>query len=264
MNEAVNPLTFGKVFLVGAGPGAVDLLTLRAARLLGEADVVLYDALVGPEVLALAPQAKKVSVGKRCGRRSLSQSAINLLLVDAALSFKRVVRLKGGDPAVFGRLHEELLALNTAGIAYEIVPGITSALAAAAQLGVSLTERGVARSVTFATPAIGQGQANGSDWAQADPSSTLCLYMAGGELGACARRLLAEGWAADTPLRAVRDVSSDASEVWSGVLAGAPSRLPGPVTVLIGWALLKRGSKMPFLPCSVAQDAHHNLASSPS
>lgn len=277
--------TLGKVNFVGAGPGAVDLLTLRAARLLGEADVVLYDALVGPEVLSLAPQAKKISVGKRCGRRSLSQTAINILLVDAALSFQRVVRLKGGDPGIFGRLHEELFALDNAGIAYEIVPGITSALAAAAQLGVSLTERGVARSVTFATPAVGNGlnacpdsgftaartstqtstQTSGSDWAHADPSSTLCLYMAGGEFGACARRLLAQGWAANTPVRAVRDVSHATSDVWVGTLGEAPSRLPGPVTVLIGMALLSLHSKIRDSTRSEApHHADHHLATSPS
>jgi uroporphyrin-III C-methyltransferase len=265
--------TLGKVFFVGAGPGAADLLTLRAARLLGEADVVLYDALVGAEVLGLAPQAKKIRVGKRCGRRSLSQIMINILLVDAALSFKRVVRLKGGDPGIFGRLHEELFALDTAGISYEIVPGITSALAAAAQLGVSLTERGVARSVTFATPAVGNGlgsgqnagQATGSDWAYADPSSTLCLYMAGGEFGACARRLLAQGWAANTPVRAIRDVSHPTSDIWVGTLGEAPSRLPGPVTVLIGMALLSLHSKMrTSTRPEVQHHADHRFATSPS
>jgi uroporphyrin-III C-methyltransferase len=264
MNSSQAISTLGKVFFVGAGPGAVDLLTLRAARLLGEADVVLYDALVGKEVLDLAPQAKKLSVGKRCGRRSLNQNAINLLLVDAAWSFRRVVRLKGGDPAVFGRLHEELFALDSAGISYDVVPGITSALAAAAQLGVSLTERGVARSVTFATPAVGNGQISGSDWAHADPSSTLCLYMAGGEFGACARRLIAQGWAAGTPVRAVRDVSEAASDVWVGTLAQAPSRLLGPVTVLIGMALLSLHSKMRTSLSSEVQHADHHIATSPS
>jgi uroporphyrin-III C-methyltransferase len=254
----------GKVFFVGAGPGAVDLLTLRAARVLGEADIVLYDALVGSEVLALAPQARALHVGKRCGLRSLSQSAINLLLVDAALSFKRVVRLKGGDPAIFGRLHEEIFALETAGISFEIVPGITSALAAAAQLGVSLTERGVARSVTFATPAVGEGRNSGSDWAHADPSSTLCLYMAGGELGACARRLLAQGWARDTPVKAVKDVSHVASEVWQGTLAEAPSRLPGPVTVLIGMGLLSLHSKIRTSSFTEVQNVDHHFAGSSS
>lgn len=289
MTLAQSPSSPGKVNFVGAGPGAVDLLTLRAARMLGEADVVLYDALVSQEVLNLASQAKMISVGKRCGRRSLSQVAINVLLVDAALSFKRVVRLKGGDPGIFGRLHEELFALDRAGISYEIVPGITSALAAAAQLGVSLTERGVARSVTFATPAVGNGLnaglnvgsnggsnsgpnaghfsalSTGSDWAHADPSSTLCLYMAGGEFGACARRLLAQGWAANTPVRAVRDVSHATSDVWVGTLGEAPSRLPGPVTVLIGMALLSLHSKIRDSTRSEApHHADHHLATSPS
>jgi uroporphyrin-III C-methyltransferase len=225
------------VFFVGAGPGVADLLTLRAARALGRADVVLHDALISPDVLALAPDAVLVNVGKRCGQRSMAQSFINLLLIDAALMFKNVVRLKGGDPAIFGRLHEEMAALKGAGLRYEIVPGVSSALAAAAQLGVSLTQRGVARSVTFATPALGAGQGAGSDWARVDPSSTLCLYMAGGELGACARRLMAEGWSAHTPVKAVRDVSAAQSSVWEGQLEDAPSRLPGPVTVLIGFAL---------------------------
>jgi siroheme synthase len=165
------------------------------------------------------------------------------------------------------------------------VPGITSALAAAAQLGVSLTERGVARSVTFATPAVGNGlskglsagltpgltpaqpsgQPLGSDWAHADPSSTLCLYMAGGEFGACARRLLAQGWAENTPVRAIRDVSHPTSDIWVGTLGEAPSRLPGPVTVLIGMALLSLHSKMRTSTRSEVQHhADHHLATSPS
>lgn len=229
--------TLGKVFLVGAGPGAVDLLTLRAARLLAQADVVLHDALVSEEVLAVATRARRINVGKRCGRRSMPQAAINLLLVDAAITHRTVVRLKGGDPAVFGRLREELDALQRAGIAHEVVPGITSALAAAAQLGVSLTERGLARSVTLATPAVGVGEAGGSDWACADPSATLCLYMSGGDFGACARRLIARGWSPQTPVRAVRNISGLDSQVWSGTLDQVPSRIAGPVTVLIGWAL---------------------------
>jgi uroporphyrin-III C-methyltransferase len=265
MNSVETSSLLGQVFFVGAGPGAGDLLTLRAARLLREADVVLYDALVGEEILAFAPQAKKISVGKRCGRRSLSQAAINVLLIDAALTFKKVVRLKGGDPAVFGRLHEELFVLDRAGIRYEITPGVTSALAAAAQLGLSLTERGVARSVTFATPAIGAGQDCGSDWAHLDPSSTLCLYMAGGEFGACARRLLSLGWAPDTPVRALRDVSHAGSELWVGTLAEAPSRLPGPVTVLIGRALLSLHSKMrTSIASEVQHHADHDFSASPS
>ena len=238
----MSQLLESKVYFVGAGPGAVDLLTLRAVRLLAQAEIVLYDALVGPEVLAIAPQAKKLNVGKRCGRPSMAQRTINLLLVDAALSFKTVVRLKGGDPGVFGRLNEELVALHQAQIPYEIVPGITTAIAAAAQLGVALTERGVARSVIFATPALGFGEDANKDWSKADRASTLCLYMAGGELGACARRLMAEGWPADTPVRAVQNVSSREAQVWSGSLRSAPSRLPGPVVVLVGRAISDKGA----------------------
>src|SRR3982751_2815088 len=141
----------GTVYLVGAGPGAADLLTLRAARLLAEAGIVLHDALVPVEILALAPRATKVAVGKRCGRQSTAQRFINKRLVDAARQHAVVVRLKGGDPMLFGRAQEEIAALEEAGIAYEVVPGITAALAAAADLGTSLTQRGTVRSFAFAT-----------------------------------------------------------------------------------------------------------------
>ena len=147
----------GTVYLVGAGPGAPDLLTVRAARLLAEADVVFHDALVHPETVALAVRAQKIAVGKRCGRHSTAQQFINKRLVDAARKHAVVVRLKGGDPMIFGRSQEEIDALQAAGIAVEIVPGITAALAAAAELRVSLTRRGLSRSVTFATPRVGAG-----------------------------------------------------------------------------------------------------------
>src|SRR5919205_1864015 len=125
----------GTVYLVGAGPGAADLLTLRAARLLGEADIVFHDALVPHEILALAPQAQKVAVGKRCGRHSTAQRFINKRLADAARTHKVVVRLKGGDPMIFGRAQEEIAHLRSLGIQVEVVPGITAALAASASLG---------------------------------------------------------------------------------------------------------------------------------
>src|SRR5437764_15164455 len=141
----------GVVYLIGAGPGATDLLTLRAARLLEAADIVFHDALVPRDVLALAGRAELVSVGKRCGRHSTAQRFINKRLVDAARRYAVVVRLKGGDPLLFGRAHEELSALRAAGIEYEIVPGVTAALAASADLGISLTQRGLARSVAFLT-----------------------------------------------------------------------------------------------------------------
>ena len=128
----------GIVYLVGAGPGAPDLLTVRAVRLLGEADIVFHDALIGPEVLSLAPRAEKVAVGKRCGRHSTAQQFINKRLVDAACRHKVVVRLKGGDPMLFGRAHEEIAWLQQHSIRVEVVPGVTAALAAGALLGAPL------------------------------------------------------------------------------------------------------------------------------
>ena len=141
----------GTVYLVGAGPGAADLITVRGAKLLAKADIVLHDALVDPEMLALCPHAIKVAVGKRCGKLSSAQAFINKRLVDAAHQYQTIVRLKGGDPMLFGRADEELSALKHAGISFEIVPGITAALAGAASLQKSLTLRGVARSVAFVT-----------------------------------------------------------------------------------------------------------------
>ncbi|MGZ3255066.1 MAG: uroporphyrinogen-III C-methyltransferase, partial [Burkholderiaceae bacterium] len=141
----------GKVYLIGAGPGAADLITLRGARILAEAEIVLYDALVTDEMLAHCAQAIRISVGKRSGQRSTAQSFINQQLVDCAKKYDLVVRLKGGDPMMFGRADEELRALEAEGIEYEIVPGITAALAAAAYAKQPLTKRGVARSVAFFT-----------------------------------------------------------------------------------------------------------------
>ena len=141
----------GKVYLIGAGPGAADLITVRGARLLAQADAVLHDALVTDEMLAHCPQAVKINVGKRCGKKSTAQLFINKLLVNSARKYQTVVRLKGGDPMLFGRADEELHALEEAGIEYEVVPGITAALAAASAVGAPLTKRGVARSVTFFT-----------------------------------------------------------------------------------------------------------------
>src|SRR5690349_18898774 len=139
----------GTVYLVGAGPGAPDLLTVRAARLLARADIVFHDALVHPDTLALAARAEKVAVGKRCGRHSTAQRFINKRLADAARLHRIVVRLKGGDPMLFGRAHEELSYLRAHGVQVEVVPGVTAALAAAAEMRISLTRRGAARSVTF-------------------------------------------------------------------------------------------------------------------
>ena len=154
----------GKVYLIGAGPGAADLITLRGAELLRRAEIVFHDALVQREMLAFASGAKLVAVGKRCSQISTDQRFINRTLVEAASRYELVVRLKGGDPMLFGRAQEEIDALDAAGVPYEVVPGVTSALAASAEVGISLTQRGASRSVVFATPRIGDGE-NASAWA---------------------------------------------------------------------------------------------------
>jgi uroporphyrin-III C-methyltransferase len=197
----------GKVYLVGAGPGAPDLLTLRAARVLERADIVFHDALVHADTIALARGAERVAVGKRSGRHSTAQRFINKRLVDAARKHRIVVRLKGGDPMLFGRAQEEIVALKAAGIEHEVIPGVTAALAASAELGISLTRRGVARSVAFLTPRAGAGE-KPNDWARsAAASDTAVIYMGAGEAAMIASTLLAHGMAGATPVTVVESAS---------------------------------------------------------
>ena len=223
------------VHLVGAGPGAADLLTLRAARLLASADIVLHDALVSADILALAPQARLVPVGKRCGRLSSAQSFINKQLVDAARRYRTVVRLKGGDPMLFGRAQEEIDSLTAAGVAVEVVPGISAAFGAAGSLQRSLSQRGVSRSVTFITPAVGTGQAP-HDWAKpAVAADTVVLYMASRQAGRIAEGLLA---AASRPAALVENATLPNERVVAttiGSLGEAAERLgSGPALILVG------------------------------
>ena len=165
----------GSVWLVGAGPGDPELLTRKAERLIRSADVVFYDALVGPEVLAMAA-GRRVPVGKRSGRHSKAQGEIDRLIVEAALSGERVVRLKGGDPSIFGRSAEEMDACRAAGVEVWICPGITAASAAAASLGASLTLRGLARRLTLVTAHTKAGETLALEWAAlADPQATLAV-----------------------------------------------------------------------------------------
>ena len=197
----------GIVHLVGAGPGAPDLLTVRAARLLARADVVFYDALVHPETLALAERAEKIAVGKRCGKHSTLQRFINKRLIDAAHKHAVVVRLKGGDPMLFGRAQEEIDALQAAGIQCEVVPGVTAALAASADLKISLTRRGMSRNVTFVTPRVGEGE-DASDWIRsACDADTAVLYMAAGQADSIASTLIDHGLPADMPVLIVENAS---------------------------------------------------------
>ncbi|HUF19650.1 MAG TPA: uroporphyrinogen-III C-methyltransferase [Burkholderiales bacterium] len=230
----------GKVWLVGAGPGAPDLITLRGARLLAQADVVLYDALANPELLALAPQARKIAVGKRCGKQSTAQAFINRSLVNSARRNHTVVRLKCGDPMLFGRAQEEIDALNEAGIEFEVVPGITAALAASADLGVPLTVRGVSRSVTFVTPRVGASEI-GSDWAQAVlGTDTAVLYMAAGQAGRIALELIARGKPVGLPAVVVENASMPDRRIWTLTLGELPqfaaTQLSGPAVILLGEA----------------------------
>jgi uroporphyrin-III C-methyltransferase len=233
---AVKTATAGKVYLVGAGPGAADLITVRGARLLAEADVVLYDALVTPEMLALCGQAELISVGKR----STAQEAINALLVDCAFKFATVVRLKGGDPMLFGRADEELRALEAEGIEVEVVPGITTAVAAAATTKQPLTKRGVARSVAFFTSSTGPDQPEHPALPHTD---TMVQYMGGREAAATAERLLAQGRRADTPVVVVENCSRVDERIARLTLADLARGLEaahGPVLVMIGEALRLR------------------------
>jgi len=191
----------GHVAFIGAGPGAADLITVRGARLLALADVVLFDALTDPALRELAPQARWLDVGKRGFCDSTGQTKINALLVQQAQRCARVVRLKGGDPSVFGRLEEELLALAEAGIPCDVVPGVTAALAAAAATQRPLTRRGRGRSVSLTT-----AMTQALELRATRHADTEVFYMAGRQLGALARRLRDAGWAADTPVCVVSNV----------------------------------------------------------
>jgi len=228
----------GTVYLVGAGPGAPDLLTLRAARLLEQADIVFHDALVHPETLAMAARAVLVGIGKRCGKRSTAQQFINKRLVDAAAKYHVVVRLKGGDPMLFGRAQEEIAALQAAGVTYEVVPGVTAALAAAAELGISLTQRGSARSVAFATPRVGVGESP-SEWAASlAAADSGAIYMGAGQAAAIADALLSAGRQGSTPVVVVENASLAQARTYFTTLAELPKsselRMTGPAIILLG------------------------------
>ncbi|ACC71405.1 uroporphyrinogen-III C-methyltransferase [Paraburkholderia phymatum] len=207
----------GKVYLIGAGPGAADLITVRGARLLERADVVLHDALVEPAMLDYALHARKIAVGKRCGKRSTAQHFINKQIVDAAREHDVVVRLKGGDPMLFGRADEEMRALEAAGIDYEVVPGITAALASAASLRRSLTLRGVSRSVAFATHSRAPDSAQIREQVNAD---SLVFYMGRDSAPEIAQQLIDAGRAGSTPVAIVEACSTPRERMLTLTLDG--------------------------------------------
>ncbi len=231
----------GRASLVGAGPGAADLLTVRAVEALRSADLVMYDKLIGPDVLALArPGARMIDVGKRCGRHAMSQAAINALIVKHAREGAHVVRLKGGDPFVFGRGGEELESLRAAGVEAEVVPGITAALATAARLGIPLTHRGASRSLHLITAHGADDRLPEHDWsALARAGGTLAVYMGVRTLPLLAERLIAAGMDPETPAIAVENASlpgerrlrASLGEI-AATVSGAG--VDGPTLVLIG------------------------------
>lgn len=227
----------GKVFLVGAGPGSVDLLTIRAARVIGMADVILYDALIGTDILRLAkPNARLINAGKRCGKKALSQEDINGMLVYWARSGDVVVRLKGGDPSVFGRAAEEASALRGAGIEFEIVPGVTAACSAAAAAGISLTDRAVASQVVFATAHHSDENAERNFAGAAREGRTLVLYMPGHDYDRIVGELRRAGLSPDTPCVVVSQIATaDQQVAWTDLQSLATHQaLPSPSVLIVG------------------------------
>jgi uroporphyrin-III C-methyltransferase len=226
----------GKVHLIGAGPGDPELLTLKAARLLARADVVLHDALVSREVLEMISKAAEViDVGKRAGRKLLTQEEINALLVSYARKREIVVRLKGGDPSIFGRAGEEIESLRQAGVGYEIVPGVTAALGAAAAAGISLTDRRVASQILLTTFSRGT-DGSAMDWGCVTSTTTLVLYMPGADYKEVSQRLQEGGLPADLPCVIVSNVTSSQQQVrWSSVgRLASEEKLPAPALLIVG------------------------------
>ena len=251
----MNDFPPGMVWLVGAGPGNPELLTRKAERLIRSASVVFHDALVGPGVLDLASAgARLVPVGKRSGRHSKDQPTIDRLIVAAALAGERVVRLKGGDPSIFGRVTEELAACRAARVHAAICPGVTAASAAAASLGQSLTLRGLARKLVFVTAHARGDEPLDLDWrALADPAATLAVYMGKAAAGAVSRNLIAAGLPGETPVALVENASLPDERHFCTRLDLLPMAArtalgDGPALLLIGAAMACRRSAADALP----------------
>ena len=226
----------GHVYLAGAGPGDPGLLTLRTVRLLETADRILPDDLISGEVLALAnPSAEIIPVGKRCGQPRITQAEIHVLMIEAARAGRSVLRLKSGDPLIFGRAGEEIHALRTAGIPFEIVPGITTAFAVAAALKTPLTDRSAASTLILATAHHAAGKVQLTpQWAGTFPQdATLVIYMPGRHFRALADDLIGSGIAADTPCVAVSKASTDEEHVHVATLGTIEDDAVGPAPVIL-------------------------------
>jgi uroporphyrin-III C-methyltransferase len=232
-------LQSGRVLLVGAGPGPVDLMTVRALRAVESAQALLYDALISEDAIALAPPGCiRIQTGKRSGRTSMKQETINRLMLRLARRGLRVVRLKGGDPSVFGRVGEESDFLKDHGVPVEVVPGVTAACAAAAQFGFPLTHRGEARRVVFTTARLEAGKLSG-DWsAAADPEATMAIYMGGEVVGELSTLMIAAGRSPWTPALAVEQAGGADARLYRGTLESLADKLAsvgsGPVLIVIG------------------------------
>jgi uroporphyrin-III C-methyltransferase len=227
----------GKVYFIGAGPGDPELLTRKAYRLLQAADVILHDDLVTPDILTLASlHAQVFNVGKRCGRRRIDQQDINFLMVSAAQSGLLVVRLKGGDPQIFGRLAEEIEALREAEIDFEIVPGVTAACAAAASAGIPLTDRRLASELVFLTGHRAPGGSPGQGWRRLSAAATVVVYMPGRHYEELAERLYQAGLGPDTPCLIVAAASRPEEQRYLTTIEHLPevSRRVAPSVLIIG------------------------------
>ncbi|KSB89077.1 uroporphyrin-III methyltransferase [Caulobacter vibrioides] len=260
--EAVRAV--GRVTLVGAGPGDPDLLTIKALKALQAADVLVHDGLVSAEILDLAPQARRIDVAKRKSRHTLPQDDINQLLVALAREGLEVVRLKGGDPFLFGRGGEELSACREAGIACTVVPGVTAALAASAGAGAPLTHRGSAQAVTFVTGHAAHGEPD-LDWAAlARPNQTVVVYMGVSTAGFIAQRLTAAGRAGATPALVVENASrADERRILTTLagLASAAEGLKGPALLMVGEAMAMADIQTPGDAATVAVFEVQNVSS---
>lgn len=233
-------LPASKVWLVGAGPGDPDLLTLKAARLIGQAEAIVYDNLVSKSILELArPDARLIYAGKQASRHTLPQEDINRLLVDLAQEGLSVVRLKGGDPFIFGRGGEELETLAESGIPFEVVPGVTAAAGCAAYSGIPLTHRDHAQAVVFVTGHLKDHSVN-LDWpALARPSQTVVFYMGVGGAGVIAKQMIAHGLAPETPAAVVQNGTQPTQRVLTATLTTLAERIAAeqvqsPALIIVG------------------------------
>jgi uroporphyrin-III C-methyltransferase len=232
----------GKVYLVGAGPGDPELLTVKAAQLLAQVDIVFHDSLVSGEILRLvARDAEVIDVGKRCGKKLLTQDEINSLLVSAAATHEVVIRLKGGDPLIFGRAGEEIEALRNAGVDFEVVPGVTAALGAAAALGISLTDRRAASQVVISTFSR-RTEGAPMDFSAITSTTTLALYMPGPDYAKVAHRLREGGLPDDMPCVIVSNATGAEQQIrWTTVARLTyEEKLPAPALMIVGRVASKK------------------------